>query len=205
MFDQRAPVPASRVAGRRASHAATLLTAASLTLVAVALAGCTQAVGPDGDPVTSAPGTAGPGAATPPGSDETQPPVGGNVDPISTRSFSDGSITLELTGMIELSTELDLYPGASFADGEMTWIQFGEQFVDPHNATVTVDSFGAAGIGIGSGSVTIIAEADSCAIDIDVTDAVVSGTFSCPSVDAYDTEAGEFGVVSIEASFSASS
>lgn len=164
--------------------------------------------GPGGAGITASPGPLGTalgslplGSAAP----ATPRPVGGLVAPISERYFSDGTISVQVVGLFEVATDIELYAPASYGDGQMTWIQFGEGFTDTHTATVTVDPSGEAAVTVSSGNFNATGDVETCAVDIDVSDALVAGTLSCHDVIGFDSPTGAVGPVQIEVTFSAAS
>ena len=66
-------------------------------------------------------------------------PVQGQAKPptISDRRFTEGSLTVTVTGSSTIDTEIAINTKASFAGGGSTWLQFGVSGAEAPNVLVT--------------------------------------------------------------------
>ena len=129
---------------------------------------------------------------------------GGNVPSISTRTFTSGSVQMKVNGFFGIDASQDLNKPASLSDGEYTWIQYGDSGAATANATITFGE-GDSGVTIGIGGYTATGTSAECSSKVNVTDATVSGHFSCPKVTGYNQADGSMGNVNIEIEFVANS
>ncbi len=131
---------------------------------------------------------------------------GGGLDlpAISARTFTDGKVKMKVSGFFEVDASPELNKPASLSDGGFTWLQYGASGAETANATITFGD-GDGGVVIGLGRQTATGTSEVCSIKIDVTDARVSGHFSCPKVTGYNPADGSMGDVAIEVDFEANS
>lgn len=129
---------------------------------------------------------------------------GGDVPTISTRFFVGGSAHVSVSGHFDIDADVAMNTSASYADGEMTWLQYGDSGSDAPNVLITFGG-GDSGVGPALGTYTAIGSSAECSVDVEVTDTSVSGHFSCPEVTAYNSADGSLGTVAIEVDYTADS
>ncbi len=134
----------------------------------------------------------------------------GRPPAISTRQFVAGSAKVTVTGPARIDQEIQINTKASYADGEMTWLQFGASGSDAPNALITYGETGETGINVGKGKLTatggiVPGERSECSGTVQVTATLVSGQYSCVGVTSYDPATGGMGKVNIEVQFTAKS
>ncbi|HJU73218.1 MAG TPA: hypothetical protein VJ717_05715 [Gemmatimonadaceae bacterium] len=129
--------------------------------------------------------------------------------PISARQFVAGSATVVVTGSFSISGDVAINAKASFGDGEMTWLQFGNSGSAESNALLT---FGDKEVGVTVARGKLIAtagvmagEKPQCTGSTEVKPALVSGHYVCKGITSYDPGTGKMGTVNIEVRFTARS
>lgn len=120
---------------------------------------------------------------------------------ISTRMFTGGSIFIKVTGSFAIDAEVPINTG-SFADGEMTWLQFGNSDAATPNALLTFNPQGF-GVSAGVGRQNALGEAPACKGKIEVTPTLVSGEYTCTGISSYDSGTRQMGTVNIHVRFTA--
>jgi hypothetical protein len=123
------------------------------------------------------------------------------LPPISTRMFTAGSIFIKVTGSFQIDAEVPINPG-SYADGEMTWLGFGNSGAVTPNALLTFDPQGF-GVSAGVGRQNALGEAPACKGKIEVTPTLVSGEYTCTGITSYDSGTRQMGTVNIQVRFTA--
>jgi len=123
---------------------------------------------------------------------------------ISARSFSSGSVTIQVTGGIQIDAKVPINVEASIADGEMTWLQYGASGSKEPNALITVGTQ-EIGVSAGQGRQIFTVDAASCTGKIEVTETIVSGRYSCKGVTSYDAASGKMSTVDVAVGFTARS
>ena len=131
-------------------------------------------------------------------------PAQAKVPAISQRSYVSGSATVTVTGSFQVDQEVAINNKASYSDGEMTWLQFGDSGADAPNALITFTA-GEYGINVGRGKQTVIAEPEHCKGKTEVSAASVTGEYSCVGVVSYDAKSMKMGKVDIKIRFTAKS
>ena len=126
------------------------------------------------------------------------------VPVISGRYYVGGSAKVTVTGSFQINADIPINQKASFGDGEMTWLQYGDSGSEAPNALVTV-SRDEVGINVGLGKQTATAPGDICTGEMDVTANSITGHYKCPEVTSYDPRNGRMGKVSIEIQITAAS
>jgi len=130
--------------------------------------------------------------------------VAGKVPTISARSFTSGSAKLTVSGSFQVDQDVPLNTKASYGDGEMTWIQFGDSGADVPNVLVTVSS-DEIGIIVGRGKRTATVGADACTGKMEVTATTVSGHYTCAGATSFDPSTMKMGKVNIDVRFTSKS
>lgn len=127
-----------------------------------------------------------------------QPPV---IAEISDRYFTSGSVTTAMSGgPFLVSGNLQIDPEKAYAKDGLGWIAFAD---GPTDVLISINEPENA-IAVARGDTYATAQDDACAWDVHVTEALVSGHISCPSVPVVQgTET--VGTTSIELDFSAGS
>ena len=74
--------------------------------------------------------------------------AGAPLPVISGRTYGTGSAKVKVTGAFQFDAVIPINKQASFSDGEMTWIQYGDSGSEQPNLLVTV-SLQELGFGIG--------------------------------------------------------
>ena len=75
----------------------------------------------------------------------------GEFPTISERQFTGGSAKVTVTGTTKISQDIPLNAKASYGDGEVTWLQFGESGAAGPNALITYGETKEIGISVGQG------------------------------------------------------
>jgi hypothetical protein len=70
---------------------------------------------------------------------------------ISGRQFTGGSAKVTVTGSAKIDQEIAINTKASYGDGGMTWLQFGESGSEAPNVLITYGESGEIGISVGKG------------------------------------------------------
>ena len=128
----------------------------------------------------------------------------GKVPAISKRSYVSGSAIVTVTGGFQVDQEVALNDKASYSDGEMTWLQFGDSGSEAPNALITY-SEGEYGIIIGRGKRIATAEPEHCKGKTEVAAAAITGEYNCVGVVSYDAGSGKMAKVDIKIRFTAKS
>ncbi len=130
--------------------------------------------------------------------------------PISARTFTGGSITVTVTGAVSIREEVQMNGQASFSDGTMTWIQFGNSGWKDLNALITYGDNGETGISVGR--VKVIATGgimpggeSECSGQVEVTATLISGRYRCPGLTSVHPDTGSMGKVDLTVTFTARS
>ena len=139
-------------------------------------------------------------------------PVGGQTgrpSTISERQFTGGSAIVTVTGSAKIDQEIAINTKASYGDGGMTWLQFGESGAEAPNALVTYGKDGEIGITVGKGKFIatgdiVPGEDSQCTGKVQVTQTSVSGDYTCTGVVSHDP-ATKMGKVDIKVRFTAKS
>jgi hypothetical protein len=123
---------------------------------------------------------------------------------ISQRQFTGGSVKVSVTGSVKIDQEIAINTKASYADGEMTWLQFGESGSEAPEALITYGETGETGISVGKGKFVatggiIPGEKSECS-----GRTLVSGDYTCAGVTSHDPATG-MGKVDIKVRFTAKS
>ena len=144
-------------------------------------------------------------AATPLGAQAT-----GGFPVISARQFTSGTAKLIVTGAFSINEDVAINAQASFGDGTMTWLQFGNSGSAQPNALITYGDTKEIGITVGRGKLIatggiIPGEASQCTGKVDVKDKLIEGRYTCKGVSSYDPATGKMGTVDIEVTFTAKS
>ena len=126
------------------------------------------------------------------------------VAAISRRTYVSGSATVTVTGGFQIDQEVTINKMASFSDGEMTWLQFGDSGSEAPNALITFTE-GEYGMIIGRGKKTVTAEPQHCKGKTDVAAALITGDYTCTGVVSYDAGSGKMAKVDIKIRFTAKS
>ena len=108
-----------------------------------------------------------------------------------------------MTGSFKVNAVIVLNTQASFSDGEMTWLQFGESGSAAPNSLITV-SPDEIGVSASRGKQIALASADACKGSMTVVGVTITGHYTCKSVTSHDPGAG-MGKVDIEVRFTAKS
>lgn len=111
---------------------------------------------------------------------------------ISQRQFTGGSITVTVTGTTNLSAEIPLNTKASYGDGEVTWLQFGNSGSAEPNAGVTYGQTREIGITVARGKFLatggiIPGEKSECSGSAKVTPALITGEYTCTGLTSNET------------------
>jgi hypothetical protein len=142
-------------------------------------------------------------APSPAGAQAGVPPA------ISERQFTSGSVKVTVTGSATIDQEIAINTKASYADGGMTWLQFGVSGSEAPEALITYGETGETGITVGKGKFIatggiIPGEKSQCSGKVQVTGTLVSGDYSCAGVTSHDPATG-MGKVDIKVRFTAKS
>lgn len=113
---------------------------------------------------------------------------------ISGRSYVSGSATVKVTGAFSFSAVIPINTKASFGDGEMTWIQYGDSGSAQPNLLVTVSLY-ELGFGIGLGKNVTTAGGEDCTGTMDVKPTTITGKYKCPGLTSYNPDTGQMGKV----------
>ena len=123
---------------------------------------------------------------------------------ISGRTYGTGSAKVKVTGAFQFDTVIPINKQASFSDGEMTWIQYGDSGSEQPNLLVTV-SLQELGFGIRLGKKVSTAGGEQCSGQMDVKPRIITGHYKCPGITSYDPRDGKMGKVTIEIDMTAGS
>lgn len=124
------------------------------------------------------------------------------VPAISARQYTGGSVTMVVTGSIQINDTVAINVPASFSDGEMTWLQYGASGSPTPNLLITFTN-GEYGIGVGLGKKIATAEPQHCTGTTQVTATSITGNYDCKGVTSYDGGTGNMGRVNIQVRFTA--
>ncbi len=138
-------------------------------------------------------------------------PAGGQSDTvpkISARSFVSGSATIVVRGTVQIDAEVPINTAASFGDGEMTWLQFGDSGSAAPNVGVTFSAY-EVGVSVGRGRFVatggfIPGERSECSGKTEVTASSVTGQYKCVGVTSNEPGGSGSGTVDIDIRFAAS-
>jgi hypothetical protein len=130
----------------------------------------------------------------------------GGFPTISQRQFTGGSITVIVTGTTNLSAEIPLNTKASYGDGEVTWLQFGNSGSAEPNAGVTYGQTREIGITVARGKFLATGgimpgEKSECTGSAKVTATLVTGEYSCTGLTSNETTG--LGKVNVKVAFAA--
>jgi hypothetical protein len=133
----------------------------------------------------------------------------GRPPAISKRQFTSGSAKVTVTGSAKIDQEIAINTKASYGDGGMTWLQFGESGAEVSNVLITYGETGETGIIVGKGKFTatgsiIPGEESPCTGKVQVTATSISGDYACVGVTSLDA-AFKMGKVDIKVRFTAKS
>jgi hypothetical protein len=139
-------------------------------------------------------------------------PAGGQTGrppAISERQFTGGSAKVTVTESAKIDQEIAINTKASYGDGGMTWLQFGESGSEAPNALITYGEDEEIGISVGKGKLVITGgivpgEDSQCSGKVQVTATLISGDYACAGVTAHDP-ATKLGKVDIKVRFTAKS
>ena len=120
--------------------------------------------------------------------------AGAPLPVISGRSYVSGSATVKVTGAFSFNAVIPINTKASFGDGEMTWIQYGDSGSAQPNLLVTV-SLQELGFGIGLGKHVTTAGGEDCSGSMDVKPTMITGKYKCPGITSYNPDSGQMGKV----------
>jgi hypothetical protein len=114
-----------------------------------------------------------------------------------------------VSGSATIDQEIPLNSQASYSDGEVTWLQFGVSGSDAPNALITYGETKEIGISVGKGKLVatggiVPGEKSQCSGKVQVTEAEVSGDYTCSGVASHDP-AKQMGKVDIKVRFTAKS
>jgi len=130
--------------------------------------------------------------------------AGAPLPELNARTYISGSAKVKVTGAFQVDAVIPINKQASFGDGEMTWIQYGDSGAEEPNLLVTV-SLEELGFGIGLGKKIATAGGEQCSGDMEVKPAMVTGHYKCPGITSYDPRDGQMGKVDIEIDMTAGS
>jgi hypothetical protein len=133
----------------------------------------------------------------------------GGPPTISARQFVDGSAKVTVSGSAQIDQEIAINTKASFGDGGMTWLQFGESGSEAPNLLITYGETGEIGISVGKGKFVatggiIPGEESQCSGKVQVNGTSVVGDYTCAGVVSHDP-ATKMGKVDIKVRFTAKS
>lgn len=123
---------------------------------------------------------------------------------ISARQFTSGTAKVTVTGSFQIDAEIEVNTKASFGDGEMTWLQFGDSGAPTPNATITYSEV-ETGIIVAKGKLIATARGEQCKGTVEVTAGEVIGEYTCAGIDCYDPGTGKMGKVNITIRYTAKS
>jgi len=123
---------------------------------------------------------------------------------ISGRSYVSGSATVKVTGAFSFNAVIPINKQASFGDGRMTWIQYGDSGSKQPNLLVTVSLY-ELGFGIGLGKNVTTAGGEDCTGSMDVKPTMITGKYKCPGITSYNPDTGQMGKVDFEIDMTAGS
>jgi hypothetical protein len=131
-------------------------------------------------------------------------PAGAPLPVISGRTYISGNAKVKVTGTFHFDAVIPINKQASFGDGEMTWIQYGNSGAEEPNLLVTV-SLQELGFGVGLGKKVATAGGEQCTGAMEVKPAMITGHYKCPGITSYDPRDGKMGKVDIEIDMTAGS
>jgi len=141
-----------------------------------------------------------------------QPPFPGgtSAEPliISPRTYTNGTVTVKVTGFFDADGSQTLNVPASLTDEDQTWLQYGISGAPELNVLFTnSQSMAEHGVtvGLGPNSVTTTSTSGECRTQVDVTPTLVTGNYSCTGSTGYNSQTSEMGEVEVEVEFSAGS
>jgi hypothetical protein len=129
---------------------------------------------------------------------------------ISSRQFTGGSVkVVVVSGSFSFNEDVPVNTKASFSDGEMTWLQFGNAGAATPNAMLTFGN-NEVGVTVARGKMLatagiIVGEKAQCVGAVEVKAALVSGHYTCKGITSHDPATGKLGTVDIEVRFTARS
>jgi hypothetical protein len=121
----------------------------------------------------------------------------GEIPVIGARTYIAGSAAVTVTGAFEIRADIAINTKASFSDGDMTWLQYGDSGSPEPNMLLTVSPY-EVGFGVAKGKAIATAGAEDCTGDIVVTGVSIIGKYSCKGVTSYDPSSGQMGKVDID-------
>ena len=130
--------------------------------------------------------------------------------PISAREFTEGSITVTVTGAAKIDAEIPINLPASIGDGEVTWLQYGVSGSDSPHSLITFTQTGEVGVSVGQGKFVVTAGVTpgtkpECDGKTEVVPKLISGNYVCRGITSYDAASGKMGSVDIAVRFKAKS
>jgi hypothetical protein len=133
----------------------------------------------------------------------------GRPPSITERQFTGGRVKVTVTGSAKIDQEIAINTKASYGDGGMTWLQFGESGTEAPNALITYGEDGEIGITVGKGKFIatggiVPGEDSQCSGKVQVTQTSISGDYTCTEVVSHDP-AAKMGKVDITVRFTAKS
>jgi hypothetical protein len=128
----------------------------------------------------------------------------GKIPVIGARTYIAGSAAVTVTGAFEIRGDIPINTKASFSDGEMTWLQYGDSGSEAPNMLLTVSPY-EVGFGVAKGKAIATAGAGDCTGDMVVTGVSIIGKYSCTGVTSYDPSTGQMGKVDIDIRLTAQS
>ena len=128
----------------------------------------------------------------------------GKIPVIGARTYIAGSAAVIVTGAFEIRGDIPINTKASFSDGEMTWLQYGDSGSEAPNMLLTVSPY-EVGFGVAKGKAIATAGAADCTGDMVVTGVSIIGKYSCKGVTSYDPSTGRQGKVDIDIKLTAQS
>ena len=121
----------------------------------------------------------------------------GKIPVVSARSYASGAATIKVTGAFGVNQAIPINTQASFSDGEMTWLQFGDSGSEAPNALVTI-SPDEIGVSVSRGKQIATAGGDACTGKMDVTRNSINANYKCLDVTSYDPRSSKMSKVNIE-------
>ncbi|MEO6058039.1 MAG: hypothetical protein ABIQ49_14520 [Gemmatimonadales bacterium] len=128
---------------------------------------------------------------------------------ISERQFTGGSAIVTVTGSTKMSQTIPLNTKASYGDGEVTWLQFGESGSDEGDALITYGEGKEIGMSVGKGKFIATGgiapgEKSLCSGKVKATGVLVAGEYTCTGVTSKMHD-GTLGKVDYQIKFTAKS
>ena len=125
---------------------------------------------------------------------------------ISQRQYRAGSAKVTVTGSATIAQDIPLNAQASYSDGEVTWLQFGESGAATPNSLITYGETKEIGIAVAKGKFIATGgimpgEKSQCSGTVEVTDTTVAGEYTCAGVTSNEPA----GKVDIKVRFTATS